>query len=94
MSAGRLRHLGRVYMAGDRRRGLVSLAVGVAIELRVALLLGDLPAGGRKAILVSLVVRRVPLRLRYHIRRCGCKRANLSLARLDCCTGRARTGRC
>jgi hypothetical protein len=43
---------------------------------------------------VSLVVRRVPLRLRYHRRRCGCKRANLSLARLDCCTGRARTGRC
>ena len=94
MGAGVLRHLGRVYMAGQRRRGLAGLPVGVAIELRDALLLCDFLAGGRKAILVSLVVRRVPLRLRYHRRRCGCERANLSLARLDCCTGRARTGRC
>lgn len=81
------------YIAGERRRRRRGLPIGVAVELRVALLLGDALAGGREAILVPLVVlvRRVPLPLRYHRRRCDGERA-VSPGRLDCCTGRARLG--
>jgi hypothetical protein len=91
LSAGRLRHGVVVYLAGERRRRRLGPPVGMAVELRTALLLGDALAGCRISILVSLVVlvRRGLLSLRYHRRRCADERA-VSPVRLDCCTGRAR----
>lgn len=69
-TGGLRRHL-FVYDAGERRRGRVGLAIGVAVERGIALLLGYALADGRcEAILMSLVVRvrLVPLPLRYHVR--------------------------
>jgi len=64
------------------------------VEGGAALLLGDALSRGGQAILVSLVVlvRRAPLRLRYHRRRCAGGRAVLSPGGLGCSTGRARLG--
>lgn len=68
--AGRvLRHL-VVYIAGERRRRGLGPPIGVAVELRNALLLCDPLPRLRDSTLMSLVVQgRVPFSLRYHRRR-------------------------
>lgn len=58
-----------IYIYRRRRSWRVEgLSIGVAVELRVALLFGDALAGGCEAILMSLVmlVRRVLLVPRHH----------------------------
>lgn len=59
-----------IYILGERRVGRSGLSIGIAVEDRIGLLLGDPPPGGSKAALMSLVVlvRRVFGLLRWHQR--------------------------